>query len=79
VEWDNGTVVSASAIMNVWLLKENTTKEENQAAIDEVAMDWELGFIDLCLLQRDEVVPDLPGGAQLYLSAERRYIGALFF
>ena len=32
--------------MNIWFLKQNTTKEEGKKPVDETAMAWEEIFID---------------------------------
>ena len=48
VEYDkNGTsVIKATALMNIWLIKQNGTKIPNGDLIDEKAMDWEFKFIE---------------------------------
>lgn len=66
----SGRVESASALMNVWLLEDHGVKEDGQASVDKVAMDWENAFVEITV---GEKVPEgLPEGANLLGIAERR-------
>ena len=42
----SGKVIRASAFLNIWLLKQNGTKDPNGELIDAVAMEWEKVFIE---------------------------------
>ena len=42
----SGKVIRASAFLNIWLLKQNGTKDPNGELIDVVAMEWEKVFIE---------------------------------
>ena len=42
----SGKVIGASAFLNIWLLKQNGTKDPNGELIDAVAMEWEKVFIE---------------------------------
>lgn len=67
----SGQAKSAKGLMNVWILRENGTKEENQASVDAAAFDWETVFINLVV--GDGVPPGLPNGTKMYGLAERSY------
>ncbi|TRY79298.1 hypothetical protein TCAL_08847, partial [Tigriopus californicus] len=67
----SGHVLSAKGLMNVWILRENGTKEENQASIDEAAFDWETVFINIVV--GEDVPSGLPNGSKMYGLAERSY------
>ena len=43
---DSNQVKKANGLMNIWFLKQNSTKEEGKKPIDETAMAWEKIFID---------------------------------
>lgn len=61
----SGQAKSAKGLMNVWILRENGTKEENQASVDAAAFDWETVFINLVV--GDGVPPGLPNGTKMYV------------
>ena len=42
----SGKVIRASAFLNIWLLKQNGTKDPNGELTDAVAMEWEKVFIE---------------------------------
>ena len=66
----SGQVIKATALMNIWLLKQNATSEENEEVIDESALDWELRFIEEILPLGSELVPE---GLSFDVLAERSY------
>lgn len=57
----------AGALLNVWLLKQNGTKDPNGQLIDADAMEWENAFI-----QRIFADQTRPQGLTLDALAERR-------
>ena len=66
----SGDISGASALMNLWILKDNSTKEANLAAEDKIAKDWELSFIDIIHGERRPT--GLPEGAVMEGVAQRR-------
>lgn len=64
-------VVSASALLNIWLLKHDGIKEMGRKPRDQISMELELEFLDLVVGNK---IPDgLPKGARLLGLAERRF------
>ena len=59
VEYDEtGTSVKkATALMNIWLIKQNGTKPEFGDLIDETALDWELTFIETIITNASYNLP----------------------
>ena len=59
VEYDNqtGKVSKASALMNIWLLKQNGTKEAGGALVDVMAMEWEKVFIEEIIYKKIDGMP----------------------
>ena len=49
--------MKASALLNIWLLKQNGTKDPNGELIDPVAMEWEVAFIKEIILKDNFDVP----------------------
>ena len=72
VEYDkNGTsVTKATALMNIWLIKQNGTKIPNGDLIDEKAMEWEFKFIQKVIANASFY---LPSNLTFNGIAERRY------
>lgn len=64
-------VTSASALLNIWLLKHDGIKEKGRKPIDQVSMELEAEFLDLVV--GDKVPEGLPNGARLLGLAERRF------
>ena len=65
----NGSVITgASAVMNIWLLADNSSNPWTDA--NEDAEEWELGFIEATIDQPPE---NPPPGLQVYSLAERSY------
>ena len=63
----SGTIRGARAVMNIWLLADNAT---SQVDVNQDALKWELGFIDVVI----ENPPDnKPEGLKIYGLAERSY------
>ena len=71
VEWisSNGSVMRASALLNIWLLNQNGTKDPNGELIDPIAMEWEKTFIQQIILEKVNAVPE---GLRFDALAERR-------
>ena len=67
----SGKVIGASAFLNIWLLKQNGTKDPNGELIDVVAMEWEKVFIEEIIVKEKNM------GNQGYLTingfTDRRY------
>ena len=64
-----GKVIKAKALLNIWLLKQNGTKDPNGQLIDAVAMKWESQFIKEIIVNPVEGIPQ---GLTLDALAERR-------
>ena len=58
--------------MNIWMLKQNGTKEDGQKSIDVVAMAWEEIFIEKIIHNSDQSLT-LPNELTMDAMAERRY------
>ena len=58
--------------MNIWMLKQNGTKEDGQKSIDVVAMAWEEIFIEKIIYNSDQSLA-LPKNLRMDAMAERRY------
>ena len=56
--------------MNVWLLEDRGVKEDGQASVDKIAMDWENDFVEITV--GEKMPTGLPEGATLLGMAERR-------
>ena len=71
VDYDLETnqVTRARGVMNMWLLKQNSTKETGSNAIDEIAMAWEQIFIDNII---QKPIEGLPSNMKMNAMAERR-------
>ena len=67
-------VVSATGLLNIWLLKHDGIKEKGRKPIDRVSMEIESYFLDFVV--KDKIPDGLPQGAKLFGHAERR-LGAL--
>ena len=67
----NKTVIKATAILNLWLLKENSIEMPDGKLVDEVAMNWEQAFIDDVIKGEGSNPPE---GLILDGLAERRYV-----
>ena len=67
----SGWAESAAALMNVWLLEDRGVKEDGQASVDKIAMDWENDFVEITVGKK--MPTGLPEGATLLGMAERRY------
>ena len=52
-----GKVIKASALLNIWLLKQNGTKDPNGELIDPIAMEWEKTFIEEIIVKKIMDVP----------------------
>ena len=63
----SGTIRGARAVMNIWLLADNAT---SRVEVNQDAMKWELGFIDVVI---DNPPDNKPEGLTLYGLAERSY------
>ena len=59
----------ASALLNIWLLNQNGTKDPNGELIDPIAMEWEKTFIQQIILEKVNAVPE---GLRFDALAERR-------
>ena len=57
--------------MNIWMLKQNGTKEDGQKSIDVVAMAWEEIFIEKIIYNSDQSWA-LPKDLRMDAMAERR-------
>ena len=51
----SGKVIGASAFLNIWLLKQNGTKDPNGELIDVVAMEWEKVFIEEIIVKEKKI------------------------
>ena len=63
----SGTIRGARAVMNIWLLADNAT---SQVDVNQDALKWELGFIDVVIENPPDNKPD---GLKIYGLAERSY------
>ena len=54
---NNSSVTKATALMNIWLIKQNGTKIDNQDLKDERAMDWESVFIQQVIVNASYNLP----------------------
>ena len=51
-------MIQASALLNIWLLKQNGTKDPNGELIDLIAMEWEKAFIQEIIVKKVMGVED---------------------
>ena len=65
-----GNVIEAKALLNIWLLKQNGTKDPNGELIDAVAMEWEKAFIEEIIVKK---VMGIPIGLTFNGFTDRRY------
>ena len=65
----NGKILKAQALLNVWLLKQNGTKDPNGQLIDPAAMEWEMAFVKEIIVNP---VEGIPAGLTFNALAERR-------
>ena len=63
----SGSIRAARAVMNIWLLADNAT---SRVEVNQDAMHWELGFIDVVI---DNPPDNKPEGLKVYGLAERSY------
>ena len=61
----------ARGLMNIWMLKQNGTKEDGQKSIDVVAMAWEEIFIEKIIYNSEKSLK-LPNELTMVAMAERR-------
>ena len=65
-----GKVIKASALLNIWLLKQNGTKDPNGELIDPIAMEWEKTFIEEIIVKK---IMDVPKELIVNGFTDRRY------
>ena len=65
------SLFQARGLMNIWMLKQNGTKEDGQKSIDVVAMAWEEIFIEK-IIHNSEKSLKLPNELTMVAMAERR-------
>ena len=64
-----GKVKGAKGLLNIWLLRQNGTKEPNGDLVDKVALEWEKAFVEEIIKNE---VKGLPDGLIFDALAERR-------
>ena len=69
----DGKVEKATAVMNIWLLADNST---GPTANNKDAMDWENGFINITV---DNPPSDAPDNLKMFSLAERSYDDEIMF
>ena len=69
----DGKVEKATAVMNIWLLADNST---GPTANNKDAMDWENGFINITV---DNPPSDPPDNLKMFSLAERSYDDEIMF
>ena len=62
-----GKVMRASAVMNIWILRQSDSKDPDGALVDIRAMEWEKAFISEIILRSN-----IPDGLSFTGLAERR-------
>ena len=63
-------VSKARGLMNIWLLRQNGTKETGKSPVDKTAMAWEQLFIERIV--EYPIIKEIPNGLKMDAIAERR-------
>ena len=77
IQRDNGTVVSAEALMVVWVMKQNGTIDKGCNLVDHVADEWEEELVNLIVNPKDlsrngEKISQKPNGTQVDVLVDSR-------
>ena len=77
IQRDNETVVSAEALMVVWVMKQNGTIDKGCNLVDHVADEWEEELVDLIVNSKDlsrngEKISQKPNGTQVDVLVDSR-------
>ena len=77
IQRDNETVVSAEALMVVWVMKQNETIDKGCNLVDHVADEWEEELVNLIVNSKDlsrngEKISQKPNGTQVDVLVDSR-------